>query len=100
MQGENVQSEQIAFELHLRGCEVKAAAFAPTPGTDRGVFSCSVSPVADGTVEELERAAHRHTPVCLRFDQSSLFLELARLERKDPQSIRIVGRVIRSNTRA
>jgi hypothetical protein len=94
MLGDNVQGDQFAFDFHFGDSQVRSASFAPTPGSGgKGIFSCSVEPLTNEAVAALERAARRHTPIRLMFKQPML-LDFVALERKGPQSVRIVGEVI------
>lgn len=86
----NRRGEGLTLELDLG--QVSSASFAPGP--DGGTFSCSIGPITDETVAVLDRAAHRHTPVRLIFSGSPLLLDLQTFERKEPQCVRIVGRVV------
>ena len=85
---------QEPFELDCSDREVTAASFAPGPEDFSGVFACSVAPVAEEAVAALERASHEHVPVRLLFRDYSLLLGLAAVERKEPQSVRIIGQLL------
>lgn len=77
--------------------EISAASFAPEAGG--GIFSCSVSPLADETVAALDRAIHRHDPVRLLFPgHQAVLLDLVTLERKGAHLVRISGRVVAKGT--
>jgi hypothetical protein len=77
--------------------QISAASFAPGPGG--GIFSCSVSPMADETVAALDSAIRRRGPVRLLFPgHQAVLLDLVTLERKGPQLIRISGRVVAKGT--
>ena len=54
----------------------------------------SVATLAEETVAALDRASREHIPVRLLFDDHSLLLDLVTLERKQPQSVRIIGQLI------
>ena len=90
---------QLPLELHFTDDHLGAASFAPSPGTDGGMFSCSIAPVTEETVVELERAARAHTPVRLRFSERPLLLDQVTVERKGPHSVRIVGHVVKGGTK-
>jgi hypothetical protein len=85
---------QLPFELDCSDREVTAASFAPGPEDFSGVFACSVAPVAEEAVAALERASQEHVPVRLLFRDYSLLLGLATVERKNPQSVRIIGQLL------
>jgi hypothetical protein len=87
---------QLALELHFRDEQVKTASFAPVAGGNSGLFSCSLGPLSEADVGELERAARLDTPIRLRFSEYPLLLDQVTVERKGPQSVRIVGRVVRA----
>ena len=84
---------QGALDLDCADC-IRAASFAPAPGGEFGVFSCSIGPLADETVAALDRAANAHRPVRLLFSKRPLLLSLVSIERKEPRSVRIVGQVM------
>jgi hypothetical protein len=90
---------QLPLELHFTDDHLGAASFAPSPGSDGGLFSCSITPVTEETVVELERAARTHTPIRLKFSERPLLLDHVTVERKGPHSIRIVGHVVKGGTR-
>jgi hypothetical protein len=90
---------QLPLELHFTDDHLGAASFAPSPGSDGGLFSCSIEPVTEETVAELERAARARTPIRLRFSERPLLLEHVTVERKGPHSVHIVGHVVRGGTR-
>src|SRR5262245_8808401 len=86
--------DQLPFELDCSDREVTAASFAPGPEDFGGVFACSVASVAEEAVAALERASLEHVPVRLKFRDYSLLLGLAAVERKEPQSVRIIGQLL------
>jgi hypothetical protein len=90
---------QLPLELHFTDDHLGAASFAPSPGSDGGLFSCSITPVTEETVVKLERAARAHTPIRLLFSERPLLLDHVTVERKGPHSVRIVGRVVKGGTR-
>lgn len=90
---------QLPLELHFTDDHLGAASFAPSPGSDGGLFSCSITPVTEETVVELERAARAHTPIRLKFSERPLLLDHVTVERKGPHSVRIVGHVVKGGTR-
>lgn len=88
------QPSQLAFDLDCSARKVTAASFAPGPEGQGGVFSCAIATLAEETVAALDRASREHTPVRLLFDEHSLLLDLVTLERKQAQSVRIIGQVV------
>ena len=93
------RDDQLPLELQFTDDHLAAASFAPSPESDGGVFSCSISPVTEETLGELERAARTQTPVCLRFSERPLLLDHVIVERKGPHSVRIVGHVVKGGSR-
>ena len=85
---------QLSLDLDCSACDVRAASFAPGSGGEGGLLSFSIGPLSEDTVTALDRAAHSHTPVRLRFSKHPLLLELLKLERKDAQCVRIVAHVL------
>lgn len=94
MAEERERRGQLALELNCVGLNVKSASFSPGPDGRGGLFSCSLGPVTDETVEALDRAAQTHTLVDLVFSDHPLLLDLVTLERKAPQVVRIVGHIV------
>jgi hypothetical protein len=90
---------QLPLELRFTDGHLGAASFAPAPGSDGGLFSCSLGPLTEETVGELERAARTRTPVRLLFSERPLLLDHVTVERKGPHSVRIVGRVVKGGTK-
>ena len=90
---------QLPLELQFSDDRLSSASFAPSPGSDGGLFSCSIAPVTEETVVELERAARAHTPIRLKFSERPLLLDHVTVERKGPHSVRIVGHVVKGGTR-
>ena len=78
------------LELKLADYEIRGASVGH--GVDGTSFACTIGPVSDETMAALDRAAESHGKVCLLFPQP-LLLELVTLERKEPQRVRIVGRI-------
>jgi hypothetical protein len=92
------RDDQLPLELHFTDDHLGAASFAPSSGSDGGVFSCSISPVTEEAVGELEQAARAQTPICLRFSERPLLLDHVTVERRGPHSVRIVGHVVKGGT--
>jgi hypothetical protein len=90
---------QLPLELSFTDDHLGAASFAPSPGSDGGMFSCSLGPLTEETVGELVRAARAHKPIRLKFSERPLLLEQITVERKGPHSVRIVGQVVKGGTR-
>ena len=90
---------QLPLELTFTDDHLGAATFAPTPGSDGGLFSCSIGPLTDETVGELMRAARTQTPIRLHFSERPLLLDHVSVERKGPHTVRIVGHVVKGGTR-
>ena len=91
---------QLALELHCEKYQVESASFTSRSGGEGGLFSCSIAPVTDETFAALDRAARAQTPVSLWFSDCPVLLDLVTLERKAPQSVRIVGYVLRPHAKS
>src|SRR5687767_15647287 len=89
---------QLPLDLHFSDDRLGSASFAPSPGSDSGLFSCSIGPLSEEAVAELERAARAETPICLRFSEHPLLLDHVTVERKGPQTVRIIGLVVKGGT--
>jgi hypothetical protein len=89
---------QLPLELHFSDDRLGSASFAPSPGHDGGLFSCSIGPLSEEAVGELERAARAELPIRLRFSERPLLLDHVTVERKGPQMVRIVGHVVKGGT--
>ena len=90
---------QLPLELHFSDDRLGSASFAPSPGSDGGLFSCSIGPLSEEAVGELERAARAELPIRLRFSEHPLLLDHVTVERKGPHTVRIVGRVVKGGAR-
>ena len=81
------------LQLRLADYEVRGASMGH--GVQGPSFACTIGPLSDETMAALDRAAERHGTICLLFPQP-LLLELVTLERKEPQRVRIVGRIFKA----
>ena len=91
---------QLPLELSFSDDHLGEASFAPSPGGDgSGLFSCSLGPLTEEAVGELERAARTQTPIRLKFSEHPLLLDHVTVERKGPHTVRIVGRVVKGGAR-
>jgi len=91
---------QLPLQLHFSDDHLGAASFAPSPGGDgSGLFSCSLGPLTEEAVGQLERAARSQTPIRLKFSEHPLLLDHVTVERKGPHTVRIVGRVVKGGAR-
>ena len=86
---------QLAFDLNCADYEVKDASFAPGLGGEGALFSCAIARVSNETMLALDRAARARTPISLWFSDCPVVLDLVTLQRKSPQSVRIVGHVLK-----
>jgi hypothetical protein len=84
------------LELKLADYEVRGASMGH--GIEGSSFACTIGPVSDETMAALDRAAESRATICLLFPQP-LLLELVTLERREPQRVRIVGRIFDSTKR-
>ena len=64
-------------------------------GAEGYSFGCTIGPLSDETIAALDRAAESHATICLLFPQP-LLLELVTLERREPQRVRLVGRITKA----
>jgi hypothetical protein len=79
------------LELSLGGCQIHGASIGSGPdGTN---FAFTIGPISDETLAALDGTAQDHGRVRVLFPQP-LLLDLVALERKDPQQVRIVGRIV------
>lgn len=85
---------QLPLDLDCADRHVMAASFVPGPEDRAGVFSCVIGALPDETVASLDRASHEHSQVRLLFRDRALLLEFVTLERKGPQSVRIIGQLV------
>jgi hypothetical protein len=85
---------QLPLDLDCANRHVMAASFVPGPDEQAGVFSCVIGALSDETVAGLDRALQEHSRVRLLFSDRALLLEFVTLERKGPQSVRIVGQLV------
>jgi hypothetical protein len=90
---------QLPLDFSFTDDHLGAASFAPSPGSDGGLFSCSLGSLNEETVGDLMRAARTQTPVRLRFSERPLLLDHVTVERKGPHSVHIVGHVVKGGTR-
>jgi hypothetical protein len=86
------------LELKLADYEIHGASVGYN-GVDGSRFACTIEPVSDETMVALDRAAETHGTICLLLPEP-LLLELVTLERKGPQRIRIVGRMLAAHKAA
>lgn len=81
------------LELSLRHYDISGASISHGPEGTK--FACTLGPLADETIAALDSAAQTGGLLRLLFPQP-LLLDLLALERKEPQRIRIVGRIVGS----
>lgn len=88
---------QLTLELDCSAYNAKRLTFAPAPDGGRGgKFSCSIGPLSEDTLAALDRAVAEHATVRLLFSGKPLLLDLVSLQRADPQTVTIVGHVLRA----
>ena len=63
------------------------------------VFRCTISPVSGDLANRLDAVAHSKGTVSLLFPDEPLLLERVKIERIEPMSVRIVGRIVVSSAR-
>lgn len=91
---------QLPLEFHFSDDHLGAASFTPSTGGDgSGLFSCSLGPLTEETVGELERAARAEMPIRLKFSEHPLLLDHVTVERRGPHTVRVVGRVVKGGAR-
>lgn len=79
-------------ELNCEEYHVKSASIGQGPsGT---VFRCTLGPMTDEVLKNLEDAARSHATVRLVFPKQPLVLESIDVKRVEPGSVQIVGRVV------
>jgi hypothetical protein len=61
------------------------------------VFRCTISPVSDGLMASWIAATRASAWIRLAFPDQPLLLERVTLERVEPMSVRIVGRIVVSS---
>jgi hypothetical protein len=93
MPGKEERNVGAQLELNLGNYQVRGASIGYGP--KGGAFACTVGPISDETMAALTRAVESRGTICLLFPQP-LTLNLITLERKEPQAIRIVGRIVES----
>ena len=64
------------------------------------VFRCTISPVSDGLMARWTAATRARAWIRLVFPDQPLLLERVTLERVEPMSVRIVGRIVASSPQA
>ena len=79
------------LNLSLGDYSINGASIGHGPGGTQ--FACTIGPLPDETVAALFRAAENHERLCLLLPEP-LLLDVVATERKEPRSVRIVGRVI------
>ena len=79
------------LKLSLRDYSINGASVGHGPAGTQ--FACTIGPLPDETVAALFRAAENHGRICLLLPEP-LLLDVVATERKEPQCVRIVGRVI------
>jgi hypothetical protein len=78
------------FELSLGDYSTSGASICNQDGTK---FTFTIGPVTDVTVAALDSVAQRHGMISLYCYGRPLLFDLVSLERKEPNKVRIVGRV-------
>ena len=81
------------LELSLGDYQVNGASIGFGP--QGGHFACTLGPISNETLAALDTLVLTHGKICLLFPKP-LLLDLVSLERKEPQRIRIVGRIAES----
>jgi len=79
------------LELNLADYEIHGASVGY--GVEGSRFACTLEPVSNETMVQLDRAAESHETICLLLPKP-LLLELVTLERRGPQLVWIVGRIL------
>jgi hypothetical protein len=91
---------QLPLDLDCANRHVMAASFVPGLDEQAGVFSCIIGALSDETVAVLDRALQEHARVRLLFSDRALLLEFVTLERRGPQSVRIIGQLVTTAAKA
>ena len=88
-----VQEADVRSQLKLSLGDYSVNGASIGHGPDGTQFACTIGPLPDETVAALFRAAENHGRICLLLPEP-LLLDVVATERKEPRSVRIVGRVI------
>ena len=86
------QEGDVAAQLELSVGDYQINGASIGFGPKGSHFACTLGPVSDETLAALDSLVLTHGKVCLLFSKP-LLLDLVSLERKEPQRIRIVGRI-------
>jgi hypothetical protein len=84
--GTGAQVELRLGEYHVHGGSISS-------GPQGMLFACTIDPLSDETIAALGGAVEHHRRIRLLLPRP-LLLDLVSLERKEPRSVRIVGRII------
>jgi len=84
------------FELSLGDYSTSDASICCNQ--DGTKFTFTIGPVTDATVAALDSAAQRYGMISLNCRGTPLLLDLVSLERKEPNKLRIEGRVCRDTS--
>jgi hypothetical protein len=86
------EEREVGIQLSLSLVEYQLRGGSISHGPDGQTFACTFGPISDETMMALDRAAQNHGTIRLLFPEP-LLLDLISIERKEPQRVRIVGRV-------
>lgn len=84
-------AESLQLRLALTDYRVEDGTVNAT--ADGCTFECSLGPVSADVLAALDEAAAAHAQVCLD-GKRPILLALHKVERKDPQRVRIAGRLL------
>jgi hypothetical protein len=86
------RQRQLGLDLDCTAYEITGRSYSPTSNGDGGLFSCLIGPLPNDTIATLAKAAGEHAPIRLFFGGDlPVLLELATLERKAAQRVRLFG---------
>jgi hypothetical protein len=89
---EQERQGQLVLDFDCTAYEITGRSYSPTSIGDGCLFSCSIGPLPDDTIATLAKAAGAHAPIRLLFGGDlPVLLELATLERKAAQRVRLFG---------
>ena len=81
-------------QLELRLDNYKVSGGSMGCGRDGTAFAFTLGPVSDATVADLNDVAQKHGTICLYCCREPLFFDPVAVERKDKDSVRIMGRIV------
>jgi hypothetical protein len=84
---------RVGTQLELTLGQYQVGGASITHGPRGSTFGCTIGPVSAETLAALDGAVRDRSTLRLLFPEP-LLLDLLELERKEPQRVRIVGRIV------